>query len=50
MMDGCNVSSKIIEEIIMSEEMEQKLLRLIEQLQKEMRELKGINENNIPTY
>jgi hypothetical protein len=34
----------------MSEEIEQKLLRQIEQLQKEMRELKGVNESNIPTY
>ncbi len=34
----------------MSEEMEQNLLRQIEQLQKEMRELKGIDENQIPTY
>ena len=34
----------------MSEEIEQKLLRQIEQLQKEMRELKGVDENQIPTY
>ncbi|MEA3554038.1 MAG: hypothetical protein U9R39_06535 [Campylobacterota bacterium] len=34
----------------MSEEVEQKLLRQIEQLQREMRELKGVDENQIPTY
>lgn len=34
----------------MSEEIEQKLLSQIEQLQKEMRELKGVDENQIPTY
>jgi hypothetical protein len=34
----------------MSEEIEQKLLRQIEQLQKEIKELKGINENNIPVF
>ena len=34
----------------MSEEIEQKLLRQIAQLQKEMRELKGVNTNTIPTY
>jgi hypothetical protein len=43
----------ILEEIIMSEEIEQKLLRQIEQLQKDIRELKGITiqeQNQIPTY
>lgn len=34
----------------MSEELEQKLLNQIKQLQKEMREIKGIDSDDIPTY
>jgi len=34
----------------MKTKFEQKLLKQIEQLQKEMRELKGVNEEQIPTY
>ena len=36
--------------IVMSEELEQKLLKQIAQLQKEVKELKGLDENSKPTY